>query len=115
MIPSGKCKHSNEEAVNGMRLFRPFPVEAVRAALASVRAFGVLDRAISYGAPGNALLQDIRTSVRAMSNRPLSAGFVYGLGGRATPKQEFSEAINHVTKMLEQELEPDGPIYLGLH
>ncbi|MDA0677410.1 MAG: pyruvate ferredoxin oxidoreductase [Chloroflexi bacterium] len=98
-----------------VRLFRPFPVEAVRAALASVRAFGVLDRAISYGAPGNALLQDIRTSVRSMSDRPLSAGFVYGLGGRATPKQEFSEAIKHVTKMLEQEIEPDGPIYLGLH
>lgn len=98
-----------------VRLFRPFPVEAVRAALASVRAIGVLDRAISYGAPGNALLQDVRTSVRAMSDRPFSAGFVYGLGGRATPKQEFSEAITRVTQMLEQELEPDGPTYLGLH
>jgi pyruvate ferredoxin oxidoreductase alpha subunit len=98
-----------------VRLFRPFPVEAVRGALASVRAIGVLDRAISYGAPGNALLQDVRTSTRAMSDKPLSVGFVYGLGGRATPKQEFTEAINHVTTMLEQELEPDGPIYLGLH
>ena len=97
-----------------LRLFRPFPAKAVRAALASVRAVGVLDRAISYGAPGNALLQDIVAATRTMPNHPQVMGFVYGLGGRATPKQEFREAISHVAKVLESEVEPAAPVYLGL-
>jgi pyruvate ferredoxin oxidoreductase alpha subunit len=97
-----------------VRLFRPFPVEAVRAALASVRAIGVLDRAISYGAPGNALLQDIIAATRSMTGRPPVMGFVYGLGGRATPRQEFREAIRHTAKMLDREVEPSAPVYLGL-
>jgi pyruvate/2-oxoacid:ferredoxin oxidoreductase alpha subunit len=97
-----------------VRLFRPFPVDAVRTALASVRAVGVLDRAISYGAPGNALLQDIVAATRTMADRPPVMGFVYGLGGRATPKQEFREAIGYVAKMLRREVEPASPVYLGL-
>lgn len=98
-----------------VRLYRPFPVEQVRAALGSVRAIGVLDRAISFGAPGNSLFQDMHTATHGMSDRPFSAGFVYGLGGRSTPKQEFRDAIRRVADMLDRESEPDGPVYLGLH
>lgn len=98
-----------------VRLFRPFPVEAVQAALARVKAVGVLDRAISYGAAGNALLQDVRTAVRTFPDRPVSAGFVYGLGGRATPRKEFGEAVLRMAEMLEDGTETSETTYLGLH
>ena len=98
-----------------IRLFRPFPVDDVRKALSSVSAVGVLDRAIGFGAPANALLQDIATATRTMPNRPPVMDFVYGLGGRATPKKLFREAIDHVMTALEQGTEPEKPVYLGLH
>jgi hypothetical protein len=40
--------------------------------------------------------------------------FVYGLGGRATPKQLFRQAIDQVVTMNESRVEPDEPAYLGL-
>jgi len=97
-----------------VRLFRPFPVEDVRKALESIGAVGVLDRAIAFGTPGNALLQDLSTATRTMPDRPLLMDFVYGLGGRATPKQLFRRAIDEVLKVNESRNEPDEPAYLGL-
>jgi hypothetical protein len=60
------------------------------------------------------LLQDLATSTRTMPDRPLLMDFVYGLGGRATPKKLFREAINNVVEMNESRVEPDEPTYLGL-
>ena len=97
-----------------IRLFRPFPVADVRKALEGIGAVGVLDRAIAFGTPGNSLLQDLATATRTMPNRPLLMDFVYGLGGRATPKFQFREAIGHVLKMNESQVEPEEPGYLGL-
>ncbi len=97
-----------------IRLFRPFPVADLREALNGVGAVGVLDRAIAFGTPGNGLMQDIATSTRTMADRPLLMDFVYGLGGRATPKQLFRQAIDHVVTMNETRVEPDEPEYLGL-
>ncbi|MBT3994197.1 MAG: pyruvate ferredoxin oxidoreductase [Chloroflexi bacterium] len=97
-----------------IRLFRPFPVQDVRKALEGIGAVGVLDRAIAFGTPGNGLMQDLATSTRTMPDRPLLMDFVYGLGGRATPKQLFRQAIDQVVTMNESRVEPDEPAYLGL-
>ena len=97
-----------------VRLFRPFPVADVRTALSGIGAVGVLDRAIAFGTSGNALLQDIATSTLMMPDRPLLMDFVYGLGGRATPKQLFRGAIDEVMKINESRVEPETPVYLGL-
>ncbi len=97
-----------------VRLFRPFPVDDVRKALENVSAIGVLDRAIGFGAPGNALLQDIVTTIRTVPRRPPVMDFVYGLGGRATPKKLFREAIDHLVAALENGRETEKPVYLGL-
>ncbi|MDA0232390.1 MAG: pyruvate ferredoxin oxidoreductase [Chloroflexi bacterium] len=97
-----------------VRLFRPFPVADVRKALSGVAAVGVLDRAIAFGAPANALMQDIVMATRTLPERPLLMDFVYGLGGRNTPKQMFREAIDHVVLAKEQGAEPESPAYLGL-
>ena len=97
-----------------IRLFRPFPVAAVQEALASVHAVGVLDRAIAFGGPGNALFQDIVTATHTVPDISHIIDFVYGLGGRATPKQLFREAIDHMNLALEKDVEPASPVYLGL-
>ncbi|NQV26309.1 MAG: pyruvate ferredoxin oxidoreductase, partial [Rhodopirellula sp.] len=86
----------------------------IREALSGIGAVGVLDRAIAFGTPGNALLQDIATSTRTMPDRPLLMDFVYGLGGRTTPRKLFREAIDRVVEVNETRVEPETPAYLGL-
>lgn len=97
-----------------IRLLRPFPIDDVREALSGIGAIGVLDRAIAFGSPSNGLLMDLATATRQMEDRPMMMDFVYGLGGRNTPKKLFREAIDEVVKLNENRVEPDSAAYLGL-
>jgi len=63
-----------------LRVFRPFPVAELRAALAPARVIGVLDRAISFGLEGGPLFHEVRSHLYGDA-RPI-VPFVYGLGGR---------------------------------
>ncbi len=64
-----------------LRLFRPFPVEALRSLAASVDRIGVLDRSFTFG-PTGAAAAEVRSALYAGSARPLVADFVAGIGGR---------------------------------
>jgi len=68
-----------------IRLYRPFPWRDVKSLLGDKHKIVVLDRALSPGATGGALYQDVRSSLYGLST-PIVAGYVYGLGGR-----EFTE------------------------
>ena len=71
-----------------VRLFRPFPAEALSAALPiSVRSVAVLDRCKEPGAPGEPLYQDVVTALAARTMReggsmPLVVGGRYGLSSK---------------------------------
>jgi pyruvate-ferredoxin/flavodoxin oxidoreductase len=78
-----------------VRLFRPFPAEALMAALPrSVKRIAVLDRTKEPGANGEPLYQDIMTalaqalSTGALKRMPLVAGGRYGLSSK-----EFTPAM----------------------
>ncbi len=65
-----------------IRAFRPFPEAEIVEALAAAKAVAVLDRSISFGAPGGPVHKEIRA---ALYGSGLSAGivdYIYGLGGR---------------------------------
>ncbi len=79
-----------------LRVFRPFPVEAVRALAASVDRIGVLDRSFTFG-PTGAAAMEVRSALYDASPRPLVSDFVAGIGGRdITP-----EAITRMFALLE--------------
>jgi pyruvate-ferredoxin/flavodoxin oxidoreductase len=95
-----------------MRLFRPFPAEALAAALPdTVRAVAVLDRTKEPGAPGEPLYQDVVTALaeRAAPNggaMPRVIGGRYGLSSkeftpamaaRALAELDADEPTNHFT------------------
>lgn len=63
-----------------VRSYRPFPVEALRAALKDAKAICVIDRDISMGMEG-ALFTDLKAGLYARSNADV-LGFVAGMGGR---------------------------------
>ena len=63
-----------------LRLFRPLPVQALRAALADVPEVLVLDRNHSPGA-GGVLHQELRAALYGMPDAPRLHGFLAGVGG----------------------------------
>ena len=63
-----------------VRLFRPLPVAALRAALAGVRDVVVLDRNHSPGA-GGILHQELRAALYGMDGAPRVHGLLAGVGG----------------------------------
>jgi len=94
-----------------IRLFRPFPTEALLAALPdSVRSIAVLDRTKEPGAAGEPLFQDVittiaesgRSGVRVIGGRyglgskeftPAMAKAVFDEAGRPDPKRRFTVGI----------------------
>jgi pyruvate ferredoxin oxidoreductase alpha subunit len=65
-----------------MRVFRPFPSEALVEALGETPVLGVLDKAISFGSPGGPLYEDVVTTFYDEVEKPLIADYIFGLGGR---------------------------------
>jgi pyruvate/2-oxoacid:ferredoxin oxidoreductase alpha subunit len=63
-----------------LRLFRPFPVQALRAALAGVPEVLVLDRNHSPGC-GGVLHQELRAALYGMDRAPAVRGVLAGVGG----------------------------------
>jgi len=79
-----------------IRLFRPFPVEAVRRALGGAAKVAVIDRNFSFGASG-IFAQEVRAALCNAPGHPPVFGFVAGIGGRdVTP--ELLEEIYWKTK-----------------
>jgi len=79
-----------------IRLFRPFPVEAVRSSLKGVKKIAVIDRNFSFGASG-IFAQEVRAALCNMPGHAPVFGYVAGIGGRdVTP--EVLEEIYWKTK-----------------
>ncbi len=84
-----------------VRMFRPFPVEDVREALAGASKLAVIDRNISFGC-GGIFAEETKSALYNGSHRPPIFGFVVGLGGRdVTPAS--------IRGMAEYTLEHDAP------
>jgi len=64
-----------------IKLFRPFPVESVRAALGRAGKVAVIDRNFSFGASG-IFAQEVRACLCNVPGHPPVFGYVAGLGGR---------------------------------
>jgi pyruvate-ferredoxin/flavodoxin oxidoreductase len=86
-----------------VRLFRPFPVDALLAALpSSVRSIAVLDRTKEPGSLGEPLFQDVVTALAESDRDPIRViGGRYGLGSK-----EFTPAM---AKAAFDELTLDSP------
>jgi pyruvate-ferredoxin/flavodoxin oxidoreductase len=95
-----------------IRLFRPFPTEALLAALPdTVRSIAVLDRTKEPGASGEPLFQDVVTAM-AESDRPKVRiiGGRYGLGSK-----EFTPAMARAVFDEVARDEPKRRFTVGIH
>ncbi|VVC72239.1 Pyruvate synthase subunit PorA [uncultured archaeon] len=75
-----------------IRLYRPFPYEAVAKAIQGKKSVGVFEKAYSLGAMPP-LYTDVSASVSAIPDSPVLSSFTGGLGGKYV-------TVSHVTEML---------------
>ena len=91
-----------------IRLFRPFPREAVQQALRGKKKIGVIDRNISLGS-GGIFCQELRAALIHSPDRPLTYSYIAGVGGTdVTP-----EVIQKIALEVMNRVDPfDQPIWV---
>ncbi len=77
-----------------VRLFRPFPAEDIRRALAGAEKVAVIDRNISFG-HGGIFAQEIKSALYSFPDRPVLFSFIAGLGGRDITPATIEGILNY--------------------
>jgi pyruvate/2-oxoacid:ferredoxin oxidoreductase alpha subunit len=85
--------------VVGIRVFRPFPKEALRRALGKTKAILVFEKDISYGYEG-ALCTDLKAALYGTDIQVPIHNYIAGLGGRDIKPREISEATEDSLKII---------------
>jgi len=97
--------------VMGVQVYRPFPNEAIVAALADKKCAIVFEKALSYGNQG-ALYGDIKSALYTSEKRPLIHNYLLGLGGREIKTQHLLDALTD--SCTSPEMIGDTPRWIGL-
>jgi len=92
-----------------LRLFRPFPAEALKAVLGGIKRVAVIDRAVSLGA-GGILSQEIKQALFNIPNMPEIFSFITGLGGLDVTPELIKQIIMQTIETPEN---PDKGFWVG--
>jgi pyruvate ferredoxin oxidoreductase alpha subunit len=95
-----------------LRVFRPFPALALRAALGRAKTLGVLDRSISFGLEGGPLFHEVRSHLYGDGRAILP--FVYGLGGRDIRLEQVVEVFKTLREAGRSGLKERDVEFIGL-
>jgi pyruvate/2-oxoacid:ferredoxin oxidoreductase alpha subunit len=97
--------------VMGVQMYRPFPNQAIVAALAGKKCAIVFEKALSYGNQG-ALYADIKSALYSSQDKPLVHNYIVGLGGREIKTQQLLDALHE--SCTSPEKFGDSPRWIGL-
>ncbi len=95
-----------------IKTFRPFPLEALRKALAKVRAVGVVDRSVSFGWNSGPVYQETLAALYFQNQRIPATSFIGGLAGADITVEHFKRVIETTKASLKGEV-PSSPIWLN--
>ena len=113
IIAMGSMSETASEAVDIMRadgkavglvkirLWRPFPFDLFRKAVAGAKTLMVFDRCVSFGGQGGPFSSEVRAAMYGEAVRPRVVNFIGGLAGRDVSPQDF-------VKMTEEALKKTG-------
>ena len=82
-----------------LRLWRPFPIEELRAAIKGAKYLAVVDRHFTPGFPEGPVATEIRALMYHEENRPRMSNFILGLGGRDVPRNHFKYIVERVKEL----------------
>jgi pyruvate ferredoxin oxidoreductase alpha subunit/phenylglyoxylate dehydrogenase alpha subunit len=95
-----------------IKTFRPFPLQALRDALAKVKAVGVVDRSVSFAWNSGPVYQELLSALYFLDNRIPAISFVGGLAGADITIDHFKRVIDTTAKTLQGEI-PSECIWLN--
>jgi pyruvate ferredoxin oxidoreductase alpha subunit len=82
------------------RVFRPFPVDEMVAALAKFKAVAVMDKADSFNAAGGPLFTEVTSALYAKGEfGPKVINYIYGLGGRDVKSNDIEVVYNNILEI----------------
>ena len=96
-----------------IRLWRPFPFDDFKAAIAKCKALAVIDRALSFGGPMGPVASEVKAALYHETRRPLIVEFVAGLGGRDVTFAAFHLMFDETAAALKAGKAP-APRMVGL-
>ena len=97
-----------------IRVYRPFPYQAVYDALKNTKAVAVLDRAISFGTFGGPVYTDIRAMLFGNGVSFPVMNYIYGLGGRDIDKAQIRSAFDGLKEIVKSGKVKKEVDFLGL-
>lgn len=83
-----------------IRVFRPFPMEELAAALNGIKAVAVMDKADSFSDCGGPLFAETRSACYGMEGAPLMINYVYGLGGRDVRVESIAHVYDQLAEIV---------------
>jgi len=97
--------------VMGVKMYRPFPDQAITLALAGKKCVIVFEKALSYGNQG-ALYADIKSALYSSERKPRIHNYILGLGGREIKTQQLLDAL--AQSCTSPDTFGDSPRWIGL-
>ena len=88
-----------------IRLWRPFPLEELRAAIQGCKTLIVMDRAISFGGAGGPLATEIKSLLFHDRERPRIVDYIMGLGGRDVAVEDFIAMVERAWQKKDETYE----------
>jgi pyruvate ferredoxin oxidoreductase alpha subunit len=95
----------------GLRLYRPFPDEAVARLLSGKKRVAVFEKALSYGNRGP-LYGDVKEALYRQENRPEVSNFIIGLGGREIKTEQLVDILRDLGQ--GKGASGDAPEFVGI-
>lgn len=89
-----------------MRMVRPFPKERIRKALAEVKAFGVVDKNVSFGCDTGIVYQEVRAAMYGGNTVP-SVPVIGGLGGEDISLQMMGDVIDTIVHAAQEQTDSE--------
>ena len=95
-----------------IRMVRPFPVERIAKALAGKKAYGVIDRNVSFGWNTGIIYEEISAAMNRHGQYIPNIPFIAGLGGEDVTSEHIDYAIDAVIAQ-DGKCEPHPTIWLN--
>lgn len=99
--------------VVGLRVYRPFPADALAEAVSGARAIAVIEKAISYGHEGP-LATELKSAIFSHNgHRPTVFSYIVGLGGKDLKPADLLEPAEETLQAAKGSARQAHPRWIG--
>ncbi|MBN2380542.1 pyruvate ferredoxin oxidoreductase [candidate division WOR-3 bacterium] len=97
-----------------MRMWRPLPVEEIKAALGKFKAVAVMDRSDTMADFGGPVFLETRGILYDLDKKPIITDYVYGLGGRNVEIADIVRVYDEISEIAKTGKVKKLVTYLGV-